>query len=635
MHKLIIPIKNINITDANREYTLSLLRRAECTRLLLTWVDGRENDLSLMEKNVKYFQDNGIEVGIWIGETIGHGMALLNGATEIKNEKDCKTLVSINGDPIPNTHCPLDKDFQSDFAKKIADLAKTGPDMILLDDDLRLSLHGANGSGISCTCPAHMAKIREYCGENISREQLKELAFSGKPNKYRDAWLRAQGESIYEIAAAWRAEIDKVAPNIPLAVCSVYCHWDLDGVDAEKLTDILAGEKNKKYLRLQGAPYWSYTSGYSLIGMIEISRMFSSFCHRDDIEIWAEGDVYPRPRYNIPASCLELYDLATRIDGGYNGILKYMCDYSARPDYELGYIDLHCKNKSLIGNIASIFEGGANEGVKVVCAPHMIGGFDLSIPTAMKEKSPFPYAGIMLGSASIPTIYSGDGLTNAAFGEYVKLLSDEDLAKGCITDAIGAITLDKAGVDTGISEFGSFTSGNAAYFLNKDPINLAALTNAEGSFLNATLKEGAEPLLYAIVNGKEMLMAYRYENANGQRFLVYLFDANSLYRRSGVLQSYSQQKLLQDMIPWLSGKELPIICEKNPQLYLMARREKDSLSIALLNCFADQVLYPTIKLSESFSAIECFGCEATLEGNRVIITSDIHANRFAAIKLTK
>ena len=124
-------------------------------------------------------------------------------------------------------------------------------DMVLLDDDMRLSLHGANASGVSCTCPMHMAKIRKYCNEDISREDLKALAFSGKGNKYRDAWLQAQGESIYELASAFRAEVDKVAPNVPLAVCSVYCHWDLDGVDAEKLTNILAGKSNKKFLRLQ------------------------------------------------------------------------------------------------------------------------------------------------------------------------------------------------------------------------------------------------------------------------------------------------------------------------------------------------------------------------------------------------
>jgi len=634
MHKLIIPIKNLNVTDENREYTLSLLRRAECTRILLTWVDGRESDLSLMKKNIKFFQDNGLEVGIWVGETIGHGSALLNGL-EIKNQQKYQNLISINGDPIPKTFCPLDKNFQKDFGKKLAELAKTGADMILLDDDLRLSLHGANGSGISCTCPAHMAKIREYCGEDISREQLKSLAFSGAPNKYRDAWLRAQGESIYEIASAWRTEVDKVAPNVPLAVCSVYCHWDIDGVDAEKLTDILSGKGNKKYLRLQGAPYWACHSDYSLIGMIEISRMFSSFCKRDDIEIWSEGDVYPRPRYNIPASCLELYDLGTRIDGGYNGILKYIFDYSARPDYEVGYIDLHCKNKTLINDIANIFEGGANKGVKVVCAPHMIGGFDLSIQSSMKEKSPYPYAGILLGSASIPTVYSGEGITNAAFGEYVKLLSEDDRKKGCITDAVGAITLTGSGIDVGISDIGEFTSGNATFLVTKEPQNLAALTKSEGSFLSVSLNEGAEPLLYAIVNGKETLLAYRYENPNGERFIVYLFDANTLYRRSGILQNYTQQKLLQDNIPWLSGSQLPVVCEKNPQLYLMTRQEEDSLSVALLNCFADEVLYPTLKLSETYSSVECFGCEAKLEGDKVTIISDFPANRFAAIRLTK
>ena len=79
----------------------------------------------------------------------------------------------------------------------------------------------------------------------------------------------------------------------------------------------------KPFICLIGAPYWSIKRDHGnsrLQNCIELHRMERSFCG-DDIEIFAEGDTFPRPRHTCPASYLELFDMAMRADGGFDGIV--------------------------------------------------------------------------------------------------------------------------------------------------------------------------------------------------------------------------------------------------------------------------------------------------------------------------
>ena len=92
--------------------------------------------------------------------------------------------------------------------------------------------------------------------------------------------------------------------------------------------------------------------------------------------------------------------------------------------------------------------------------------------------------------------------------------------------------------------------------------------------------------------------------------------------------------MLQKVIPWLSGKALPITSSKNPELYTICERGEDgSLSVGLFNCFADSVLYPTFTLDREYTGVECAGCEAALDGNKLTLTTELCANKFAVLRL--
>ena len=626
MYKLTVPIINSTVNDSNRDKFLSELKRAGADRVLLS-VFRIDEDKNEIRKNVSFFKENGIDPGIWIASTIGHGNPMLDHNEETEN---IQKLINLNGEPFGDTHCPLDETFQRIWGKHIAECAATGASMVLLDDDYRLSQHGPS---FCCACDKHMAKIREYCGEDITREQLKELAFTGKPNKYRAAWLKAQGESLEILARAFRSETDKLAPDVPLAVCSCYCTWGLDGANVEKITDILAGKNNKKILRLHGAPYWTYNTNISLPDVIEIARMFSSFIESNDIEIMSEGDTYPRPRFNCPASYLELFDAALRADSSYDGILKYMMEYNSFPLNETGYIDRHCRDLEALRGIERLFPEGANYGVRVLIRPHLFDDADLSL-NSVSQMEPWPKAGAMLVNASVPTIYRGEGVCTALFDENARHFSPEEMGKGVIIDSAAAVILMERGIDVGIDQRLGVQDFRTLDLTDAESGISASSINSNNTWvMKCSLKEGAEVLTYVKSGDEQFPFAYNYENADGVRFTVFLYNAKGTSANCRFVTSYQMRSALHRAIPYLARKPLAYTVNKSPSLYTICSRDESSTSITLCNCFADSVLSPVIELDRAYSNVEFVGGHGRIEGNKVIFDTEIPAYDFAAVRV--
>ena len=497
----------------------------------------------------------------------------------------------------------------------------------MLDDDFRLSQHGGSPC---CCCDRHMEKIREYCGENISREDLKRLAFSGEKNKYRDAFLRAQGESLELLAQDIRDAVDKIDPDCPVAVCSAYCSWDLDGTDPIRLTNILAG-KNKKYLRLHGAPYWTpITRHKPLEGVCEIARMFASFCKGEDIEIFSEGDTF-RPRFQCPASYLEIFDAALRADGSHHGILKYMLGYDDTPEYETGYIDRHVHNLKRYEKIHSFFKTGANAGVRVLVKPHLINDANLEY-SPFREQSPFPSAGFLLGMNAIPTVYEGEGVCRALFGESARHFDTSEYARGAMLDGNAAVILKEMGVDVGLESFEGWRESPVGSIRDEYSGRENVAYKASSHLMVGSFDRNAVPVLTGNVGGKREVLAYKYENAAGQRFLVLTLCADAMHQSFLHFRSYEVQAALRRELEWLAKKPLPVKTTHAPQLYTLCEQGDGYTSVILLNCFTDGVLSPTVELDRPYTKLETCNCSGRIEGNKVILDSEIPVYDFAAFK---
>ncbi len=623
MYKISLPIQNKRLNDENKPIFVELCKRAGVARVFLT--ASHDEDTQKFSENIEYFKNVGFEVGIWVGNTIGHGATLLNAADNDEKPK-YQRLVNLEGQELFNTNCPYDKKLQVDIGKTVARLVSCGVDTIMLDDDYRLSQHGRSPA---CACPLHLARVSELCGEELKLEDVKRLVFSGKRNKYRDAWFRSQGESLEEMARVIRAEVDKVNPDASVSACSAYCSWDLDGTDPIRLTKILCG-KNKKFLRLHGAPYWAPLNNKPVEAIPEIERMFASFCEGEDIEIFAEGDVYPRPRFNVPASGLEILDGALRADKKMNGILKYMLQYGSRPLDETGYIDRHCNNAPKYEAIERFFESGANAGVRVLIRPHLLNDADLDT-SSVRQQSPYPMAGIFLAMNAIPTVYSGEGICSALFGENARHFDVSDFKKGAILDAVAAKILTERGIDVGLESFDGFCENTIGNITDRNGIGSTAFA-AKITRLTGSFKEGCQVVLSANVGGANRPFAYTYENAQGQRFLVFTFSADALDSNPKFLCAYEIQSVLIEAAEWIGNCGLPAKTAQNPELYTLCEKGENYTSVALFNCFPDSALNTVIILDKEYSKIEFNNCTGKLDGNKVLLSGELHAFDFASFR---
>ena len=283
----------------------------------------REAVFAALKKNVPLFQEAGFRVGVWVWTFM------------IREKNDFVHITSPNGKVSREEVCPSDAAFRAFSYEYLKSVAESHPDIILFDDDFR---YGYFDCGLGCACKNHRDYMSALLGEEVTMEHLGERIFGGGKNKYRSAYLRANGHFFRTFAAGVREAVDTVDSSIRVGLCACMTTWDFDGVSAAELARILAG-KTKPFMRLIGAPYWAHARawGNRLADVIELERMESSWCG-EGIEILAEGDAYPRPRFTCSANMLEGYDMALRASGATSGIHKYVFDYVANPTYERGYI---------------------------------------------------------------------------------------------------------------------------------------------------------------------------------------------------------------------------------------------------------------------------------------------------------
>lgn len=639
MYNTWIPIHGKNLNHETRETFLAYLRRAECTRIVIVahevrFIDDDTPDpaYDALCNHIAFFQKNGIETGIWIGTTIGHGELLAHEAAESLCSP-YTPLSDLNGNVLSGTRCPLDPAFQRDFASYVARLGRTGATTILLDDDFRLSRR-ANG-GFFCACDRHMAdmerRLRESGTPPISRKEFLAAAFSGKPNAYRDAWLASQGDSLKALASALR---DATDPSVRIALCTVHSHLDIDGVDGLTLTRILTG-KNPPLLRTHGAPYWPVLSkGKDLPATLEIARMFASFSAAEDVELIAEGDVYPRPAYNVPASYLELFDAVMRADTLHHGILKYMFDYCASPAFETTYLEHHENDLPLLKKVTERFSCSTPVGVRVHIAPHTLKNADLDLDPA-GDQTPYPSAGLALQHAGVPTVYRGQGFTDAAFGEAARTLDADALQNGLFLDASAAVILTERGIDVGLSapdRSWHYTETSVSALKTHDPEEYATIWGGGGRMLDAILRDSAEVLLYALANGKELPLLYRYENENGKRFLVTLISGRSFHGRLGIPHSYLYGALLKKGLEWITRAPLPLLLPRKAGLYTIAAQKGSTQLLLLCNCSADELLSPTVTFDRPVTAASASESAVHTDGNRIVFEQPLPAFRFTLVE---
>ncbi len=600
---------------------LRVFKEMKVDRVFLVFMDRgpftanerRRKNLDDYKNKSKKFKENGFETALWIsslgwgGEVAEYNRDIATGSTK---------RISIDGESSNDCYCPENKNFTDAMCSFVKDIASSGVEMLMLDDELCLS--GARCAGIGCACDYHVKLFSELAGEKILREEIGSKVFTGGKNKYRDIWFKMQGDALRDFCRSLRKAVDEVNPDMRMGFCAGYTSFDLEGVDAIELSKILAGN-TKPFLRFTGAPYWYSSKRFHdqmLQTIVEVARQQYVWCKDSGVEVFAEADSYPHNRFQTPAAYVEGFDLATRVSDGMDS-LKYVMGYVSQPQYEKGYADLHIKNLGLYDEISDAFDSKKATGIRIYEEMRILQNADLP----EKYVGPAPITdwwmdnqtSIIPIASAIPTTYEGNGLCGMAFGEQAKYLPDSAFEKGLILDLKAAEILKSKGIDTGI--------------ISKEPLGYLPIErfNDYGTDVYAsnaykmTISDGAKVLSTFCSEKDEEPAVYLYENKLGQRFMVYGFNIEEQYVQSPILMSYCRGKQLNDAIEWLGGEKMPVVCNGHPMLYCICKEDDGEFAAGYFNFHPDEICDAEIEIAHKPSHIRFINCEGIITEKGVTI----------------
>lgn len=636
MKKLSMPINFISINEGNKGEYLYWLKKCKADRVFLCGLGNIYQPTSFLKTNtqtvknvISYFKQNGVEVGVWV-DGFGHGSTLFGADGE--NSKVYTQIEGVDGKTSEHAFCPEDEEFANDYKDAIKLLATLSPDLIMLDDDFRFNVR-SRFYNMGCFCKNHLKIYYELLGEEIPREKIKELAFTGGKNKYRDAYYDMLASSLLKFSKNLRQAVDEVNPQIRLGASYTCESWDSCGSDIFEIARALAGN-TRPFARLAGAPYWNN----NIIRVVEISRMSCEWAKNNpDVEIFFEGDLYPRPKYNVPYKPFELFDLILLANGKGDGMLAYLFDYNQKPDYETGYLSRYVKGLPLRDSVEKIFKNKTPVGVRVFNQQKKARNLDLptklvrdDISRVVGEEFAFTRNSFyVLSNNSIPTSYEKGDYPVYVCGEDAKYIDLDALSNGAILDVKSAQILQSRGVDTGLISATPCSFVKEYFEIYDDAIPGIEHTDTQKIEINA----GA--VLQSVFLPSKTPASYRYENANGQRFFVMAFDGYSYNNNysANYFNNYYRQAQLKEAIEWACKKKLPAFVAKNTYTYLLtAKGENDSLAIAVANVYLDDIYNLEIELDKKYSKINCIGATAKLCEDKIVV-EHISPYGFVAIEL--
>ena len=607
-YTLAVPLMNLNVRRIGAAENAALLRRLGAKRVFLAlgencmFGEKREAELTALKENCAALHAEGFEVGAWLW------------AFFVRGERGFARMEAPDGKRAQFTVCPLDGGYRAQMGTFLEEIAACGVDLIQFDDDLR---YGFQDMGFGCACPLHRARMKRTLGYEPGAEELKARLLSGGGNPVRSAFVRANGEALETFAAEMRAHVDRVAPAVRLGFCACITSWDLDGVSPDRLSRILAGN-TRPFYRLIGAPYWGAMRawGNRLVDVIELERAEAARRRDPAIEIFSEGDTFPRPRYRTPAAFLECFDTALRADGGTDGILKYMADYTADPDYETGYEEAAARNRELYGEIDRLFGGKRCAGIRIWDRAAKYETYE--IPPQIEGKDevqhlPFSAAMRFAAANALPTVYEGAGVCGLAFGDDAKDVPEEALAGGLILDAAAARLLRDRGADVGLAAFGERFAAAKEIFADGCPVAHPGETKA----FALTLSPGARILSHCEAPGGDRPLSYLYRNAAGGCFLVFAFE--SQFAEQSWMRCYKRAAQVSALLD-LCGRRLPAFCPGAPELYLLAKTGGGRTAAGLWNLFPDPIYAPEVRFSGEIKDLYAVNCTARIEGDRAILS---------------
>ena len=234
------------------------------------------------------FKALGLSAGINHITTIGH----LDENLARSLNKPWTRLTDIDGTPSKGCYCFTDPRVEDYIRQSYIAVAKTNPDFIWFDDDLRLDSHSP--IMYPCFCDGCMARFSKETGQIWTRETLRKAFANGTLEErlaLRRQWVDHNRKWIADMLAIAREGVDTVNPNLILGFQTVEGAYS--GYGMPEWTASLSGSKGLPVMCRPGGGYYTDRIPLDSLGKAHWTGRQVTFLPESVTDIQYEHENFP------------------------------------------------------------------------------------------------------------------------------------------------------------------------------------------------------------------------------------------------------------------------------------------------------------------------------------------------------
>ena len=565
-----------------------------CTEIGFPPLLEHAHSAKLMATVAEKIRALGIEPGLQIANTLGHGMSLLQDESGAK----WPLMIDANGLSSAPTPCPRSKQVLTYIASMTMIYASWQPSSIWIDDDLRMNQHGALKYGCFC-----QVCVREFSAEQrkkYNRQSLVKALHNPLDGSVRLAWTKFNSNSLAGIADVIAQATHKVAKNCRLGFQQIAHEQFLySGPDWNPtLTSLAKYSKKPSGARLGHGYYTDHSPRGMINKAFMISRQISRLPDCVD-QICPEIEGYTHNAFGKSAYGM-VVEASLDLAMGCNSLsYAIICSGHEPMTWYETLLSRLASYRPFWEKLVSINQDTVSCGVEVRL------GIDHVQRAVQKNENPFAWSAVKLdsiydlSSLGLPLCTSANG-ANAVIlhADVVAGLSDKELrailSGGVMMDGLAAMKIQERGFGKMLGVKVAVLNKPVPYRerISEDSINESfagklwnASTNNSGAYQLTALSKNYRVLGFyedrlEIMHGLSTTLT---ENKAGGRIAIFGYygwdDSTSGAKRNQYLAAAD----------WVSQNKLPALIKTVAQVMVVPRVDaKDRLvSVFLLNASID------------------------------------------------
>ena len=177
-------------------------------------IERMEKEAKDMEWAAERFEEAGISASLQLSRTVGHspGALVTYGGEGV--EPNFYLITSMDGASEEGVFCWNSPAFRHYVSEEMKIYSKFGPEIVWVDDDIRLRLLGK--SKALCFCDNCIQLFNERCGYTYTRETLKNDFLNDL--SIREQYIQFQTDTLADFAGVISEAVHEVSPDTIMAL---------------------------------------------------------------------------------------------------------------------------------------------------------------------------------------------------------------------------------------------------------------------------------------------------------------------------------------------------------------------------------------------------------------------------------